>query len=47
MVELGMNDLAKKIRYARRHADISQKKLGKKLGVSEMKLGAQSLLGLH
>ena len=40
MVEFGMNDLAKKIRYARRHADISQKKLGKKLGVSEMAISA-------
>lgn len=35
-----MDDLAKKIRYARRNADLSQKMLGKKLGVSEMAISA-------
>lgn len=35
-----VKQLAKKIRYARRNANISQKQLGEKLGISEMAISA-------
>lgn len=35
-----MDGLAHKIRYARRHNNLSQKKLGQKLGLSKMAISA-------